>query len=363
MSRIKTKFTGIYYRTSSTNGKADKTYYIIYKDKNNKTKELKIGKYSEGVREAYCNQIRNEIITKQRLGIEPPSVAKRKKVSTDNTIDKLFEYYYKDKKLHNKHIEEDKQQHYNHVSPFIGNTPIEKLAAKDIRELQNKKAKTYSPKTVNNILALLNTIIEYAIKNDKINNIENVVKKIRPLKLDNAREKYLTLKEIQKLYKAVKYDNELFIFTKLLLNTGARLQSAYNISYHDIDFANKIITIKDFKTNSTYRSFLSNELSKLLQTRFKENENQPFKRSQHQLQRLLRHKLNELFNKNIDANDRKNRVVVHTLRHSFASHLAINGTPIFTIQKLMNHKDIKSTMRYAKLSPESGRESINNLKF
>jgi site-specific recombinase XerD len=45
----------------------------------------------------------------------------------------------------------------------------------------------------------------------------------------------------------------------------------------------------------------------------------------------------------------------------FASHLAINGTPIFTIQKLMNHRDISMTMRYAKLAPDSGRETIENL--
>ena len=45
----------------------------------------------------------------------------------------------------------------------------------------------------------------------------------------------------------------------------------------------------------------------------------------------------------------------------FASHLAINGTPIFTIQKLMNHKDITMTMRYTKLAPDSGSEAIENL--
>lgn len=39
--------------------------------------------------------------------------------------------------------------------------------------------------------------------------------------------------------------------------------------------------------------------------------------------------------------------------HTFASYLAINGTPIFTIKELMNHKDIEQTMRYAKLSPDS----------
>lgn len=73
--------------------------------------------------------------------------------------------------------------------------------------------------------------------------------------------------------------------------------------------------------------------------------------------------LNDLFNKGLDENDRKNRVIFHTLRHTFASHLAINGTPIFTIQKLMNHKDIKMTLRYAKLSPDSGREAIEKLEL
>jgi len=36
----------------------------------------------------------------------------------------------------------------------------------------------------------------------------------------------------------------------------------------------------------------------------------------------------------------ENRLVNHTLRHTFASHLAINGVSLFEIQKLLNHKDI-----------------------
>ena len=81
------------------------------------------------------------------------------------------------------------------------------------------------------------------------------------------------------------------------------------------------------------------------------------------IQSPLRKIFNKLFNQKLDKNDRKNRVVVHTLRHTFASHLAINGTPIFTIQKLMNHKDIKMTMRYAKLADNSGRGEVDNLEF
>lgn len=71
--------------------------------------------------------------------------------------------------------------------------------------------------------------------------------------------------------------------------------------------------------------------------------------------------LDRLFNSDLDKDDRKNRVVIHTLRHTYASHLAINGTPIFTIQKLMNHKEIRMTLRYSKLSLDSGREAVNNL--
>ncbi len=71
--------------------------------------------------------------------------------------------------------------------------------------------------------------------------------------------------------------------------------------------------------------------------------------------------IDRMFNNELEADDRKNRVVIHSLRHTFASHLAINGTPIFTIKELMNHKDIEQTMRYAKLSPDSGKEFVSAL--
>lgn len=77
----------------------------------------------------------------------------------------------------------------------------------------------------------------------------------------------------------------------------------------------------------------------------------------------LRKIFNLLFNKGIDENDRKHRIVVHSLRHTFASHLAINGTPIYKIQVLMNHATPKMTQRYAKLSPEFGIAEVNKLSF
>lgn len=364
---IKTNLTGVYYRMSITNDKDDKTYYITYKDTiNNKKIWLKIGKYSEGVREAYCNQKRNEIITKQRNGEEPPvSAAKKKRILL--SIETIANDYF-NQRDEGKSKSTD-TSHYNlYLLPFFKKYDFEAIEKNEILKFTNILKSTkgkytkiqISDKSINNILNLLKTIIKYGFKNDLLKN--DFSKYISLLDIDNAREKFLTKDEIKKLYETSKKDETLYLLFKLALNTGGRLASILNIHKKDIDFSHDLLTLKDFKNNSTYKCFLSEDLKELLEKRvsiLKIND----KLFPSNPERRLRSILNELFNDGIDQNDRKNKVVFHTLRHTFASHLAINGTPIFTIQKLMNHRDIKMTLRYAKLNPDSGREAVVGLEL
>nr|WP_279627363.1 site-specific integrase [Myxococcus virescens] len=51
----------------------------------------------------------------------------------------------------------------------------------------------------------------------------------------------------------------------------------------------------------------------------------------------------------------------HTLRHTFASHLAMRGVPLKAVQELMGHATIEMTMRYAHLSPDVKADAVRAL--
>ena len=53
---------------------------------------------------------------------------------------------------------------------------------------------------------------------------------------------------------------------------------------------------------------------------------------------------------------------VHTLRHTFCSHLAMRGAPARAIQELAGHQDLATTQRYMHLSPAALEAAIGLLE-
>lgn len=51
----------------------------------------------------------------------------------------------------------------------------------------------------------------------------------------------------------------------------------------------------------------------------------------------------------------------HVLRHTFASHLVMRGAPLTTVQELLGHADIRTTMRYAHLTPSARQSAVELL--
>jgi integrase len=52
---------------------------------------------------------------------------------------------------------------------------------------------------------------------------------------------------------------------------------------------------------------------------------------------------------------------VHKLRHTFASHLVMAGESLYAVKELLGHKDIKHTMIYAHLSPNTQQAVVSKL--
>jgi site-specific recombinase XerD len=360
MARQKSKrYTGVYFQELQ-NG--DKSYYITYKE-NKKDVWKKIGLHSEGIREAYCHQKRNEITSKIRLGEDLPHIAVKKESQTLLEIAKQF-YDYKE--LHNKQNKKTRARVENRIKEhFIGSKPLKTITKADIENFQVEIEKDLMPATVNFIVQQVGGIFNWAIENDVTE--KNPCKGVKKLKVDNTRLRYLEIDEIKRLRETIKNDRSLYYFVMLGLATGGRLRTICNIKSTDIK-SNGSIRLFDFKNNSEYYGFLNEELKKEIEQfisdsnikkddfLFKNTENQNYTNQYYY--RKLQPIFDILFNP--EGIEPLNKVTIHTLRHTFASHLAINETPILTIKKLMNHKDINATMRYAKLSKSSGEKHVDN---
>ncbi len=372
--RIPTKHGGIYYKeiqqtTIDDHGKVktkiiDKMYVIRYRS-DNKQHLVTLGKYSEGIREAYCKAKRDEYLAMARNGELPPQVKKRLKKQII-TLDSIADDHYKHKALHNRNNDHAKNRYNLHIKPILGSKDIISITVSDIEKLQQVKAKEYSPKTTNNIMGELSTIYSYAIKHGIVT--ASPMKQINKLKVDNKRERYLNKDEVKKLLETVQDDERLYTFILLAVNTGARVGAICKLTKKDIDFKLKQINMLDEKNAETYPCYLQNQqLIKMLHKRIEAvGSDKPILddgQSEKGLTDRVKHKTARVLNKlfNTDKTKMKDRVVVHTLRHSFASNLAINGVPILTIKKLMNHRDINQTLRYAKLAPDQGKDAVKGL--
>ena len=361
--RIPTNEEGIFYKSIiNENGKEiDKTYIIRYRE--NDTDKLKtIGKYSQGIRINYCKQIRNEILMKLRLGEEPPTVAKKKKKDSAK-LDDFAEIYFKEKEMEVKDIEKIKKSYINHIKPFIGHRAGDEITSDDIKEIKKIKRKVLAERTINALIQIIGAIYNIAIQKEIFKGNNPVNKNVKRVNVDNRRERYLTLEEINLLLNEVRHEEYLYTFVQLALQTGGRLGTILSIKKKDIKLESNTVQLKDHKNNSTYLGFYNDELKYLLKKRIEKLNANDFiiDRGEQVIKDRLTKIYNKYFNVGLANDDRKNRVVTHTLRHTFASHLAIKGTPIYTIQKLMNHKDITMTLRYAKLAPDSGKEMVLNL--
>jgi site-specific recombinase XerD len=79
-----------------------------------------------------------------------------------------------------------------------------------------------------------------------------------------------------------------------------------------------------------------------------------------QISKTFKRTVDELFNKGVD--DPRERVFFHSLRHTYASWLVMEGVDLYRVKELLGHKDLTMTQRYSHLAPDSLRGAVNILE-
>ncbi len=256
------------------------------------------------------------------------------------------------------------------ILPVIGKKSLHNISPFDIEKIKKEMAKSdKSPRTIEYALAVIRQAFNKAIEWGVYNGINPATKVKRPKK-DNRRVRFLTREEAEKLLDTLKkHSTQVYEMAYLSLYTGMRFGEIANLTWQDIDFQNDIITIKDPKNNTGRVAYVTQELKNMLmdkQRREKpENLNELlFKDTNGNKITKISHTFFRAVNKiglNNNITDPRDKVVFHTLRHTFASWLAINGTPIYTIKELMGHKSLAMTERYSHLIPDIKREAVEGL--
>ncbi len=240
-------------------------------------------------------------------------------------------------------------------------TPVE--SEDDIKGYTRKGARSL---TINFELKVLTTLFNVAIDWGYLK--ENPTKKVKRLKITDSKQvRFLTEQECRRLLKASPADLYPIYFT--FLNTGMRKSELENLEWSDIDFQRRKIKIqrKDFwQPKSTPREIpMNSRLRELLRAHREEsrlglNSNFVFPHSDGgKIKTKLRNKLIQIAEKARIENLTK----LHTLRHTFASHLVMSGVDLPTVKKLMGHSDIQTTMIYAHLAPDHLAEAVDRLRF
>jgi len=341
----------------------DISYYIVYKDEDNKLRRVKIGNKSDGVTELYCHNKRQEIIYKLRVGEDLPFLQKKEKRFT---FADAFESYLEWAKGNKSSWNCDLKYFTLHLQRFH-KRELKSLKAKDFEDIKQEKLKVYSPRTVEYMLAVARQIINYAIRNDLVKNYTNPISngRVKLPKPDNEKLGFFTYEQAQELLSELKKRDTplMYNLTVLMLFTGARFIEVSSLRWSDINFDTNLIHFKSTKNGNRRHVYMNHKILEVLETLPR---NTPFvipstngkrvERMPRQWQLLV----DEMYpyNKTIDP---KYRLTVHSLRHTHASWMALEGADILHIKEQLGHKKIEMTLRYAHLIPTKRHELIKSI--
>jgi len=350
----------------SKEGKKGTTFYVVYNQKVRlpdgsitcKRKWLKVGKNKTEAKQA-LRQFEKE----QRE--KPEQFISKKSICFQTFIDQEFLPWCKTRKKYKEYS----RTYYTMllIKNYFGSIQLTEITSKLIedyiawRKHRKHKGKYISNRTVNIDLIYLSQCLKLAIEWGHLD--INPCKKIRRFKESKNRIRFFSEAEVKTLLQlANPYIKQYLIVG---LSTGLRLKEMLSLKISNIDIKNNIIHVvnddsfqtkngrnRDIPISQFLKPYLDTYLKYWIHPRTFELQ----KRSIAHMETLFCNKHGQpiksfktSYNHLIRLADIKH-ATIHTMRHTFASHLVMKGVSIRTVQELLGHSSISVTEMVSHLS-------------
>jgi integrase len=180
---------------------------------------------------------------------------------------------------------------------------------------------------------------------------------VKQLRENNGRTRFLDIEECTALLDACPSPTLRHI-VELALNTGMRKSEILRLKWKHINLRRGFLEILDQK-NGGYSTIPLNQtlvqLFKKIPRRLDSEYVFPGTKPGNPYFDLKRQ-----FEKTV-TDAKLEGVTFHTLRHTAASHMVMNGIDLTTVKEILRHKEFSTTLRYAHLSPDHKQSAVETL--
>ncbi|WKL43003.1 site-specific integrase [Flavobacterium sp. ZE23DGlu08] len=189
---------------------------------------------------------------------------------------------------------------------------------------------------------------------------DNIAEKTNAVKQVESQRNYLTLEELNELVKTSCRSSEIKTQALFSALTGLRRSDIQKLIWGEVQHvkgSGYLIRFKQKKTGGSETLPITEQAFNLLGER-KEPKDAVFTLIQATNQRENRHLTKWI----LDAGISK-KITFHCFRHTFATLQLSMGTDIYTVSKMLGHKDLNTTQIYAKIIDETKRTASNRIKL
>jgi integrase len=207
---------------------------------------------------------------------------------------------------------------------------------------------------------VLSRILSLAVDDELIPS--NPCSRVKRLKVNNERIRYLTIGEETKLLKELEHQPQTRNIVIIALHTGMRRGEIFNLKWPDVDFVRKIINVIQTKNNKP-RAVPMNPIVLQILTTLHEKDGSAGKNSFVFPSEKTGRRLNNIRHSFYSALRRAyiTDFRFHDLRHSAGTRLADAGVHPRIIMEILGHSDLRTTQRYMHAIDSAKREAVARL--